>query len=136
MIQRIQSIWFLLASACAFISLKMPFYIGTNKENKPSYQLMGTENFLLMLLTIAIGALAFATIFLFKKRRFQIRLSVLGILLEIILIILYYLEVRNYNAGTLALSALLQIGVIFFFALALRGIGKDINIIKNSDRLR
>lgn len=136
MIQRIQSIWFLLASACAFLSLKMPFYIGTNKDHKASYQLMGTENYSLMLMTIAIGALAFAIIFLFKKRRLQIRFSVLGILLELVLLLLYYLEVRTYVDGTFALSALLQGCVIFFFVLALRGIGKDINIIKNSDRLR
>ena len=136
MIQRIQSVWFLLASTCAFLSLKMPFYIGTTKEHVPSYQLMGMENFYLMLLTIVIGTLAFVTIFLFKKRRIQIRLSVLGIMLELLLILFYYLKVRTYLDGAYALSALLQSCVIFFFFLALRGIGKDIKIVKHSDRLR
>lgn len=136
MIQRIQSIWFLLASVCAFLSLNMPFYIGTTKDHKTSYQLAGKENFYLMLLTIAIGTLAVVIIFLFKKRRLQIRLSVLGIMLELLLILLYYMEVRTYLDGAYALSALLQSCVIFFFFLALRGIGKDIKVIKSSERLR
>ena len=136
MIQRIQSVWFLLASVCAFLSLKMPFYIGTTKDHKPSYQLMGMENFYLMFLTIATGTLAFVIIFLFKKRRLQVRLSVLGIMLELLLIFLYYLQVRTYLDGTYALTSLLHSLVIFLFFLALRGIGRDINVIKKSDRLR
>jgi hypothetical protein len=136
MIQRIQSIWFLLASVCAFLTLKMPFYVGTTQDHKPTYQLMGTENYYLMLLTIIIGVLAFAIIFLYKKRKLQIRLSVLGIMLELILIFLYYLEVRTYVDGAYALTALLHSCVIFFFFLALKGIGKDIKIVRSSDRLR
>jgi peptidoglycan/LPS O-acetylase OafA/YrhL len=136
MIQRIQSIWFLLASVCAFLSLKLPFYVGTTKDHTASHQLMGTENYYLMILTIAIGVLAFAIIFLYKKRRLQVRLSVLGIMLELLLIFLYFLQVRTYIDGTYALSALLHSLVIFFFFLALRGIGKDIQVIKNSNRMR
>lgn len=136
MIQRIQSVWFLLASACAFLSLKMPFYVGTTKDRVASHQLMGTENYYLMLLTIAIGVLAFAIIFLYKKRRLQVRFAVLGIMLELVLILLYYLKVRTYLDGTYALSALLHSLIIFFFFLALRGISKDIQVIKNSNRMR
>ena len=136
MIQRIQSVWFLLASACAFLSLKMPFYVGTTKEHVASYQLNGMENLYIMLLTIAIGALAFILIFLYKKRRRQVRFSVLGIMLELLLILSYYLQIRTFIDGSYALSALLQSCVIFFFFLALRGIGKDIKVVKDSDRLR
>ena len=136
MIQRIQSIWFLLASVCAFLTLKMPFYIGTTPDNKPEHQLTGMENIYLLLLTVIVGALAFIIIFLFKKRKLQVRLSVLGIMLELFLILLYYLELKNYSSGTYALSALLHSCVIFFFFLALRGIGKDINTIRRSERFR
>jgi len=136
MIQRIQSVWFLLASAAAFLTLKMPFYVGTTKDHIPAHQLNGTENLYLMLLTIVIGMLAFGIIFLFKKRRLQIRLSVLGMMLELILILLYYLEVRTYLDGVYALSALLHSCVVLFLYLALRGIGKDIKVIRNSNRFR
>ncbi len=138
MIQRIQSVWLLLASASAFLGLKFPFFIGTNKDHEASYQLNGMENIYLMVLTIIIGLLAFVTIFLFKKRRRQVRLAVLGIGLELVLILLYYFQVRTFieDTGAYALSALLQGCVLFFFFLALRGIGRDVKVIRDSDRLR
>ena len=136
MIQRIQSVWFLLAATCAFLSLKLPFYVGTTKDHLSAYQLTGMENYLLMFLTIIIGTLAFVTIFLFKRRRRQVRLSVLGMMLELLLLVMYYLEVREFTDGTYALTALLQGCVLFFFFMALRGISKDIKIVKESNRLR
>lgn len=138
MIQRIQSIWLLLASGCAFLSLKLPFFIGTNKEGITSYKLTGTGNFIIMLLTIAIAVLAFIIIFLYKNRKLQIRLSVLGIMLELLLIFLYYLQVKSFvtGSGTYALSSLLHSCIVFFFYLAIRGIAKDLKVIRNSDRLR
>ncbi len=136
MIQRIQTIWFLLASACAFLSLKLPFYIGTNKNHVASYQLNGLENIFITILTCVIGALAFITIFFFKKRKKQVRFSFLAILLELVLLVLYYLEIRTFTEGTFALTALLQSCVILFYLLALRGIHKDINLVRSSDRLR
>ena len=138
MIQRIQSIWLLLASACAFISLKVPFYSGTNAVNVPSYRLMGTENFTLMLLTIAIGVTALFSIFLYSNRKLQIRLCILGILLEGFLIYLYYRETTTFIAGTgtFSLTAILQLLILIFFFLAIRGISKDNKIIKESNRLR
>ncbi len=138
MIQRIQSVWLLLASASAFLSLKFPFYVGTNKDNIASYKLLGTENFYLMLLTIAIGVLALINIFLFSNRKLQIRLSVLGIMLELFLIFLYYRETLNFLplTGTYALSSLLHSCVVFFFYFAIRGISKDAKIIRDSNRLR
>lgn len=136
MIQRIQSIWLLLASACAFISLKLPFYSGTTITGQVT-ELIGTTNYLLMMLTIAIGVLALIIIFLFKNRKLQVRLSVLGIMLELVLIFLYYREITaTYKSGTYALSALLQGLTIFFFFFAIRGIGKDMKIIRSSERLR
>jgi hypothetical protein len=138
MIQRIQSVWLLLASACAFLSLKLPFYSGTNKDGTASYKLMGTENYYLMLLTISIGVLALIIIFLYKTRKIQIRLCVLGIMLELLLIFLYYMQVRTFleGTGTYALSSLLHSCVVFFYYLAIRGISKDSKIIRDSNRLR
>ena len=136
MIQRIQTLWLLLASACAFISLKVPYYSGTNKEGIPSYKLMGTENFYLMLLTIAIAVLALITIFLYKNRTLQLRLCILGILLEAILIFLYYRETKTFVDGTYALTALLHGCIVLFFFLAARGVSHDNKIIKDSNRLR
>ena len=138
MIQRIQSIWLLLASVCAFISLKVPFYSGTNAANIPSYRLLGTENFALMLLTIAIGVIALFNIFLYSNRKLQIRLCILGILLEGLLIWLYYKETTTFIAGTgtFSLTAILQLLILIFFSLAIKGISHDNRIVKESNRLR
>lgn len=136
MIQRIQSIWLLLAAACAFAGLKLSFYSG-NKLNDPLlHELNGTSTFLLMITTIAVGGLALITIFLFKKRTLQRGLSVLGILLQAVLIFLYYRETITFTQGNYALTAVLQIIVIPAFILAMVGINKDSKIIKDSDRLR
>ena len=136
MLQRIQTIWLLLASASAFLSLKLPYYTGTSKTGIPGYNLLGTENFGVMLLTIAIGVLALITIFLYKNRKLQLRLCILGILLEALLIFLYYNEIKNYFEGTYSLTALLQGCIALFFFLAAKSINADEKIIKDSNRLR
>ncbi len=136
MIQRIQSIWLLVAAACAFASLKFSFYSG-NKLNDPLlYELNGTSTLLLMITTIAVGGLALITIFLFKKRTLQLRLCALGILLEAVLIFLYYRETTTFTQGTYSLTAILHSVILLAFVLAARGINKDSKLLKESDRLR
>lgn len=136
MIQRIQSLWLLLASACAFASYKFPYYSGTNQKGVTDYQLNATENFLLIAVTGIIGALALLLIFLFKNRTLQLRLCLLGIVLEALLIFLYYREVKNFSTGTLSLTSILQSVIIIAFFLAARAINKDEKMVKESDRLR
>jgi len=68
MLQRIQSIWLLLASICSFATLKFPFYMGTDKTGVPSSTLEATDNFLLIIFTVAIGVTALLSIFLYKNR--------------------------------------------------------------------
>ena len=136
MLQRIQSIWLLLAAACAFLSFQFPFYSGTNKELIPSYILKGTETIPLILVTAAIGITSLICIFLYKNRKLQLRLAVLCIALEALLIFLYYSQVKTFTGGTYALTALLQGCIVFFLFLAARGINHDEKIIKESNRLR
>jgi len=136
MIQRIQSLWLLLASACAFASYKFPYYSGTNQKGVADYQLNATESFPLIIVTGIIAVLALFLVFLFKKRTLQLRLCLLGIVLEALLIFLYYREVETFSAGTLSLTSILQSAVIIAFFLAARAINKDEKLIKDSDRLR
>jgi len=100
------------------------------------YQLTASESFLLMLTTVVVGGLAFFTIFLFKKRQVQIWLCVLGIVLEAVLIFLYYREVQTFSKGTYSLTAILHSIIVISFFLAARGIVKDQRLVKESDRLR
>ncbi len=136
MIQRIQSIWLLLAAACAFAGFKFSYFTGNKATDTLLYELNATSTLLLMITTIAVGSLALLTIFLFKNRTLQLRLCVLGILLEAVLIFLYYRETTTYIKGTLSLTAILHAVVLLAFILAAMAINKDSKMVKDSDRLR
>jgi peptidoglycan/LPS O-acetylase OafA/YrhL len=136
MIQRIQSIWLLLASVCTFLTYKFPVYSGTNAKGVASYPLNANENLVLLLLTILTGALVFLTIFLFKKRKLQIRLCILAIFLQVALFFLYFTQIKSFTQGVYALTAVLPIFSLLFLALAVIAINKDEKLVKNSDRLR
>lgn len=136
MIQRVQTLWLLLAGACAAASFKFSFYSGTNAKGLSPYELKAGENLLLVLATVAVTALAFITIFLFKKRQLQLRLCVLGIFLEALLIFLYYREVQTFTKGTYSLTAILHSIIVISFFLAARDINRDAKIVKDSERLR
>jgi peptidoglycan/LPS O-acetylase OafA/YrhL len=136
MLQRIQSIWLLLAAACAFLSFQFPFYTGVNKELIPSSILDGKTTIPLILVTAAVGIISLICIFLYKNRKLQLRLTVLCIALEALLIFLYYTQVKTFTDGTYALTALLQGCIVFFLFLAARGINHDEKIIRDSNRLR
>ena len=137
MLQRIQSIWLLTASVFAFLTLKFSTYSGTNKKLIPSSFLTGTENLPMMLVTIAIGIIALVAIFLYNNRKLQIRLTVLAILLESVLIYLYYREIQLFvGKGAVSITALFHVLIILFLVLAARGISADEKLIKDSNRLR
>lgn len=136
MIQRIQSIWLLLAAACTFAGFKLSYYTGTNPNDQALYELNATSGTLLMVTTIAVGGLALITIFLYKQRTLQMRLCVLGILLEALLIFLYYRETTGFIQGTYSLTAILHSVIVLAFVLAARSISKDSKLLKESDRLR
>ena len=136
MIQRIQSLWLLLAAACAFAGFKFPYYTGNKLNDTALYELNATSTLLLMVTTIAVGVLALINIFLYKKRSLQLKLCVLGILLEAVLIFLYYRETTTFTLGTYSLTAILHSIIVLAFVLAARGINKDSKLLKESDRLR
>jgi hypothetical protein len=89
-----------------------------------------------MIATIVVGSVALINIFLYKKRTLQLRLCVLGILLEAGLIFLYYRETTTFTQGTYSLTAILHSVIVLAFVLAARGINKDSKLLKESDRLR
>jgi Domain of unknown function (DUF4293) len=136
MIQRIQSIWLLLAAVAASLTFKFEYYSGINLQHPTLYKINATENIPILLLTVAVSALALVTIFLFKKRKLQLRLCIFGILLEALLIFLYYNQIKTYTDGTLSLWSILHGIIVLFFFMAARSINKDERLIKDSNRLR
>ena len=136
MIQRIQSVWLLVASALAFLTLKVSFYSGTFLTDNQYHQLNGTDNILLMTTTIAVGIVALMAIFLYKTRVIQLRLCIIGILLDLLLLFLYLKAKQNFTQGEYAITAALHLVIQLSLAFAARGIRKDDKLIKDSDRLR
>jgi hypothetical protein len=137
MIQRIQSVWLLLAGICALLTIQLPFYSGINDPLITYHELTARSGgILILLVTLLIAVLAFVTIALFKNRTTQLRLCVAAIVFEAVLIFLYYKQVTAFTVGTYSLTAILHLLIILLFVLAARGINNDEKLIKDSNRLR
>ena len=139
MIQRIQSVWLLLAAVLAFITFRFPFYIGgvlitTGTVNNT--ELNATTTILLTILTILSGATAFAAIFLFENRKLQLKVCICGIIFTALLLFTYFMQLKNFESGMFALSCIFHFGILAFYILAIRAIRKDEKLIKSLDRLR
>lgn len=141
MIQRIQSIWLLIVALAAFATYTLTLYVGKLAAGSDRTFLLA-DNFLLVIMIIAIGALAIVCIFLFKNRKLQFRLSVLGVLFSIGFLFLEYLKVEEFKkdnnivSGSYQIGALLPVVMIIFFMLAAKGIYKDEKLVKSLNRLR
>lgn len=138
MIQRIQSVWLLLASAFNAITFRFPFYNGDWSKDtiQAPIDLNASTTPWLTIVTVLTGALAFAAIFLFGNRKLQLKLSYAGLLFSILLVVLYFMEVQNFYAGAIALWCIFHFAIVAFYIMAIRGIHKDQKLIKSLDRLR
>jgi len=145
MIQRIQTI-FLLLAALAFFSL---FGLDFLSSNINTQQFLADKSFdiqdhiALTVLAALGGVLALATIFLFENRSLQMRFGYLVMLLSIALpavaAILFYQEwsgISNTAKLTLQLGLAAPALSLIFSILANRFIRKDEKLVKSMDRLR
>lgn len=148
MIQRVQTLWMILAAIAVFLTIKFSFYSGTlvlqngvdvvtSMATDGSYHLVtATDNFLILILTSALGTGIIINIFLFKHRSIQIRIIIAAILMECLIVFLYIRETEKFTQGNFNIWAILHILVIIFLIMASRGIYKDSRLIKESNRLR
>ena len=141
MIQRIQSLWLLLASLLVFLTLKFSFYSGNilNPDNTKKYEyLTSFARIPLLLLTFLLGLLCLVTLFLFKNRKLQMKLIILAIILAIGEIALFFKYSAEFiaNEGSYGLGTVLVVLVPILLILASRGVYKDEKLIKSLDRLR
>jgi Domain of unknown function (DUF4293) len=138
MIQRLQTIWLLLAAVFAAVTFRFPFYTGERLVGTiaSTVDLDARTNIWLSILTVLAGALAFVTIFLFHDRKLQLKLCYLGIFITLVLLVVYFLEMTHFTKGSVALWCLFYFGILAFYILAARGIWKDEKLIRSMDRLR
>ncbi|MFD2553963.1 DUF4293 domain-containing protein [Sphingobacterium tabacisoli] len=157
MIQRIQSIWLLLAAVVILGLFVFPYLnytdlVGLGKKLlvTGSYAAVNNESvkqesyLLQSIATAVLGFIPIVTIFLYKNRKRQLTL----IFVEIVLICLFGIWLFVSATDTLSLISqsfgaqnigvgffLLPIAIIFL-AMAIGGIRKDEKLIKSADRLR
>ncbi len=155
MIQRIQTLYLLLAAVLMSLTLFLPLatiWYGSEELVVKAWFADGTVGFkaplplyLGIILSVAT-ALPFVTIFLYKKRMAQIRLCVSEIVLLLgsaAFIALYCYRMCDVLAElmqdlnfTLGFAALMPVVAIIPMVLAIRGIAKDEALVRSLDRIR
>ncbi len=155
MIQRIQSVYLLVITVVSVIVLFSPAAYLVQKTDLTQYSLTfnglvsvnGTESqtvassWVLTAIGILIPVISFVTIFLYKKRILQIRLSFINIVLMAgyygILFIYLWQFGKNLNADwhLYYVASFHLVNIILCF-LAIRSIGKDEALVKSLSRLR
>jgi hypothetical protein len=141
MIQRLQSVWLLLAAAAAFCSLKFSFYSGnmiTANQPKAYTSLTAQSNLLLLILTAGVGIASLIAIFLYKNRKLQLRIVLLTLIVSLLNIAIYFSETQKFVAGEgkFDLTAVFAIFIPILLLFAIRGIRRDEKLVKSLDRLR
>src|SRR5690606_4550224 len=140
MIQRIQSIYLLLASACAFALFAVPFG-STPEPTSSGIYADGVYNLLdsigLLVLFCAAGALALISIFMFNNRKNQMMVGRLAIMVNVIGILIVIVLYFNQPAALQAIDdqknypgLLLPIAFLVFGILALRAKKKDEMLVR------
>lgn len=150
MIQRVQSIWLLLAAITVFCLFVVP--VSSAFTNETSYILYGSglkiqgndvsdaaPNIPLLISTVLAGLISVVNIFNFRNRKLQIRIAQLNILL--ILGLSFWLSnIMKTATGLQDLNIepglFFPLVAIIFTLLAIRGIKNDEKLIKSADRLR
>lgn len=146
MIQRIQSVFLLLAAASGFGVLASPFATTTASVQGSALFSDSTfnvqDNMGLLILFAVAGALAVASIMLYKNRQLQMKIcrfaiiaNVLGFILAIILFWQNLSTMQEVEPKD-GVGAYLPVAFLIFGILALRFIRKDENLVRSMDRLR
>lgn len=154
MIQRIQSVFLFLATITSGLLFLFPiaefkdftvkFYVTHVQDFVPGSELIFSEFKLLPLSILAaiVVVLPLLIIFMYKNLNGQLRLIRLSILFNLVLIgLIFFYYVAQIQLVTASEPVygygmyLPLIAVVFLF-LALRGVRKDIKLIRSADRLR
>jgi hypothetical protein len=142
MIQRIQTIWLLLAAALGFVTLSQSIsFFSFNKLVDNVTKLVpfnAKENNLILILIVAVSVAALIDIFLFKNRKMQLRIAIVALIVSILNIVLLILQVKQFAADqrTFDFTAIVYIVIPAFLFLAARAIWKDERMVRSADRLR
>ena len=73
---------------------------------------------------------------MYKDRKTQLKLAIGGIILSIIMLVLYFVEIKKFEKGNFALTAIFVLAILIGYIMAARGIWKDEKLVKSLDKLR
>jgi signal transduction histidine kinase len=139
MLQRIQSVFMALATACMIVTLFIP--IGKMHHFQ---QLNVMDHTPLLVITLMSIFFPIYNLFQFKRRKQQIRICLYSILLYLAVMVLahYYVHEDPLTFSPaiilqkLSLGSLMPIAAIVFQILAIRNIMKDDQLVRSMDRFR
>jgi len=140
MLQRSQTLWLLCASVLAFTTLKISFFSGNiivdNVKQFQRFTAMGSIPLMILTVTVAIASLI--TVFLYKDRKLQMKISLATLVLSLLNMLLYYWQTKNFvaNEWSFDIPCIISLAIPVFLILAIRGIYKDEKLVKSVDRLR
>lgn len=146
MIQRIQTIYLLLTTITAILFLTGEIFLfedGTVislSQLTPGMQNSGL-NVILSVLLLVVPVLSFLGVFLYKRRKLQIRMSLMLVFLILVLLglcgyLIFNISSRSDTVLVINYKLILPVLMLIFSFLAYRGIKKDEEIVRSYDRLR
>lgn len=142
MIQRIQSLWLLIAAGVTALLFKLPVFSVQVSETVHK-DLMASQKYLLFIMASVLILFQLTAIFLFRNRGNQKILIRLSLLLQAVLLGSVWMEVNDFlKTEPVSISSSYQAGAalplvaMVFLVLALDGIRKDERLIKSADKLR
>ena len=149
MIQRIQTVWLLIASVLAILMFFYPVAELNNEKELMIYSfqslnLFGIAGFIktgyiIAGLSVLIAFFSFTAIFLYKRRTLQMRLCTVISLLDIfllVLIVVFSVNKANSPVVSIGLSGILPLIIFILVLMARRAVRRDDLLVKAADRIR
>ena len=133
MIQRIQTIWLLLASAAAFSILRFPFYYTPTPQ---ALEINGSSQYSTLISLAFSACLSFLSIFLYGNRMLQLKVVLVNFLLTGLIGFFIYKVVIAHPGGGFTLPSAVLFLIPVLQIMAVIRIYKDEHMVKAADRLR
>ena len=131
MIQRIQSIYLLVAAiAMTLISFKVPVY--TLNES----MFMAQDDTKMFILTIVGAIFSLLGLFMFKNRKFQMKLIRLTVLIQMIIGVRLFMLFNKFEVVLNNTLLFLMAFSLTALIMAYRGVKKDDDLVRSVDRIR
>ena len=131
MIQRIQSIYLLVATiATSLIAFKVPIFTLNERL------FMAQDDTKMFILTIVGALFSLFGLFMFKNRKFQMKLIRLTILIQMIIGVRLFMVFNKFEIVLNNTLLFLVVFTLIALIMAYRGVKKDEHLVRSVDRIR